>query len=182
MRLYSVADPWKKLRTVNETSSAYRTIPLITTTRPTGAGATATGKGVIDFIDDNPRGTQNVRSALKIMFFGTGTNNETFSCRFYSWAWAGDAWISDELAEVEVTLSDALAGSGSLVIPSTDLAADTITLTANHGISNVTVFTNSPAADTPAYLMLSTLGAQIIEPIFKTGSSADSCNLLWRVM
>lgn len=169
-------------------------IPTIT--KPSGVGnsaAQATASAVFDL--RNNGAAASVSNSILMVFFGVGSDNNTFSARLAGWRRArprpGDSttppalggaaeflWIPVPLFEVAVTLSSTQPGIVNSLIGATSLFADTITLTGTTANDDVSVDIVSPANDTIAHLVVDVKGFELVEPIFTTGGSATSCNAL----
>ena len=185
MLIETLSTRWRKGRVTNTTDSSFPSrVP--TATKPTGIGDSAaqTTPSVFDI-----RATgEYVQNALVMSFFGTGSDNNTFSARLIGWrvvpdpADAGNLhkflFIPIPLFEVQATLSATQAGVDGTTIPSTMLFADTITLTGTTADQGVSIDIVSPANNTIAHLVVDIKGFEFVEPIFTTGSSATDCNCL----
>lgn len=170
---------WFKARSVNQTSNGY-VAKTTTATEPKDDAGTATGASVITlgYGNGNP-----VPSSFKALFYGVGTDGQTFSCQIYGWNQAGTEadeilWIPTPLLEVQVTLSSAIPGILSRYVKSTELFADTIAIVGTEGNPNVSCELISPANDRIAHAKFSVVGFAKLELTFTTGASATSCNAL----
>ncbi len=169
----------RKARSVNQTSASPASkVPTIV--EPSGDAGTATGAAVIE-LGDRLGGAQNF---VRAMFYGVGTNNQTFSCRVYGWNGVVDTntgiqlWVPALLAEVAVVLSSTIPGVANSQVLSTELFADTITITGTTAIQGTDIDLKSPANDQVALMVLDMFGFQKLEFAFSTDSSATSCNAL----
>lgn len=190
------ANPFRKVRSVNQTSNGFVSKipvgvdPFITAnTNGSGDAGTATGASVIQMTDPITGGqTQN---GAHFLFYGVGTNNQTFSARVIGWSPLVSSglvsvtpdtqiWIPVPLIEVQVTLSSTPIGLAGKAIVATELFADTITITGTTANAGVNVNVVSPANDTIAHLFLDLEGFMAYEVSFTTGASATSCNALVR--
>jgi len=139
---------------------------------------------VFDFtLDEKPVGGGGVQNSMLIMPYGVGADNAVMSVAVYGWRFVPgrgvdnvDMWVAMLLGWFVCQLSAALPGIGSRVIGSTELFADTITVT--YGTPAVNNDVVSPANDLPASILLSLKGCQICELVFGTEGSAISCNAL----
>ncbi len=175
--LETYCSSFRKARSVNQTSNGYVS-KLPTATEPSGDAGSATGASVIDIAPIGGVG----QNGCRCVFYGVGSNNNTFSSRVIGWSSVGDndvntkLWIPVILVEFAVTLSSTPIGVAGKTIVATELFADTITLT--YGNANVSVDIVSPAADIIASAIFDVKGFQKIEFSFTTGASATSCNAL----
>lgn len=166
-----------KARSVNQTSASF-VAKIPTGTEPSGDAGTATGSAIIEI------GKSLYRSAagIRIIPFGVGNDDTTFSVRVIGWAKSGpDAtalWVPTTIAELDCTLSTAVGVAAKYVID-TERFADTITLA--FGNDDVTAELSSPANNTIAIAQISLKDYDKAELSFETGSSATSCNALYSV-
>lgn len=140
--------------------------------------AEPTGAGVVDLF-----APLTGANCLRLMPFGAGADNSTFSMRVIGWSAAGlsgptGLWIPTILAEFACTLSGMVGLSGK-VITDTERFADTITLTT--GNSGVDVSLISPANDTAAHALIDLKGVQKVEVVFQLGT-ATGANALYHVL
>lgn len=174
---------YTRARVTNTTDSSFPS-RLPTFTAPTGIGdaAAQTTSSVWPLGWGTGGGTQN---AVQVIPFGAGSNNNTLSVRVYAWRrvapHGGDTnrlvWFPLLICELACTLSATVVGVAGGVVTSTDLFADTITLTTG---STSDVVVASSAGDVPgAYARVDFQGAEYLEFTFSTGSSATNCNCLW---
>jgi hypothetical protein len=177
MLLETLSQEFRKARSVNQTSNGYVS-KVPTATEPSGDAGTATGASVIDL----GKGGSTAQNGLLAVFYGTGSNNNTFSARVIGWRSAGSnapdtmLWIPVVLVEFALTLSSTPAGVVGKTIVATELFADTIALT--YGNDDISVDIVSPAADIIAHAVLDLKGFQKVEFSFTTGGSATDCNSL----
>lgn len=188
------SNPWRKLRSVNQTSNGYVS-KVPTATDPfiaagvTGDAGTATGASVKRMAEPVLGGP--AQNGVRLCFYGIGSNNNTFSCRIITWSplqtdglsvVAPDTqiWIPVVLVEVQVTLSSTPVGLTGKAILGTELFADTITITGTTANAGVNVNVVSPANDTIARMYLDLEGAMAWEASFTTGASATSCGGLYQ--
>lgn len=177
MLLETESMSFRKVRAVNQTSNGYVS-KLPTATEPSGDAGTATGASVIDLAPKQGA----AQNGLIVVFYGVGSNNNTFSARVIGWRVTGEnnvdtlLWIPVVLCEFAVTLSSTPIGVANKTIVATELFADTIALT--YGNDDVSVDIVSPAADIIAHAVLDLKGFMKAELSFTTGGSATSCNAL----
>lgn len=154
--------------------------------------ATAIPTNIEPFMD----GVINVpegMDTLEVLFFGAGSNNNTFDCQiiglcaavvrnlpppraFIEGGLGGTLFIQEVLAEITATLSSTVIGVGGCVAIATDLFADTVVL--NKGVVGIA---NTVTVDAcPAKLTLDISGCEKIRLSFSTTSSATNCNALVR--
>lgn len=184
MLLETLSQSFRKARSVNQTSNGYVS-KVPTATEPSGDAGTATGASVFDL--SSPTGALS-QNGLVAVFYGTGSNNNTFSARLIGWRPVGETntltmlWIPVPLIEVAVTLSSTPVGVVGHTIVATELFADTIALTGTTANANVGVELVSPANDTIAILSADLRGFRKLEWSFTTGGSATDCNCLWALL
>lgn len=169
----------QKARSVNQTSNGYVS-KVPTVTEPLGDAGTATGTSVIEMA----AGTGSSQNLVKIMPYGVGANNTTFSFRVIGWQGIQNAgnvipylWVPVLLGEFACTLSSSAPGVAGATVVATEYFADTITQTyPAAATSSIEVVSN--AADLIAHVVLDAKGCEKIELSFTTGGSATSCNAL----
>lgn len=176
--LETLSEPFKKARLTNQTSNGYVS-KVPTATEPTGDANTATGSAVIDLT--RPEGGV-VQNSILAVFYGVGSNDNTFSCRVIGWRKVGTdpnslVWVPVVLVEYAVTLSSTPVGILSRDISSTEIFADTISLTT--GNDDVSTDVVSPTGNVIAHAVFDAKGFTKLEFSFTTGGSATSCNALW---
>ena len=176
MLLETLSQKFRKVRSVSQTSNGYVS-KVPTATEPTGDAGTATGASVIDL----GTGGEYTQNGLMAVFYGTGSDNNTFSARVLGWRYVEDnpntrLWIPVMLVEFALTLSSTPVGVAGKTIVATELFADTIVLT--YGNDDISVDIVSPAANVIAHVVLDTKGSQKIEFSFTTGGVATDCNAL----
>lgn len=172
MLLETMSLPWQKARATNYSTNGYPT-KVHTATKPSG-------DGVIEMTRDSSGGV--VQNSLVVMFYGTGSDNNTGSCRALAWSQVGNdpntsLWVYFILAEFAFTLSASVGVAGKQVV-ATERFADTVTLT--YGNDDVSLDIVSPANDIPTRVVFDCFGAQFVELIFTTGGSATDLNALYR--
>lgn len=187
------ANPWRKARSVNATNSSFPS-KIPTATDPfvaagvTGDAATATGASVIRLTDQDVGGA--AQNGIEIIFFGEGSDTQTFSCRVIGWSplmTSGlspvnpqtNLWIPMVLLEVSVALSLQTGLAGKAIV-ATELFADTITLVGTTGVAGIDMNITSPANDTIARMFVDLWGHQAVELTFDM-TGATSGNALFRL-
>jgi hypothetical protein len=193
------ANPWRKARRVNQTSPAFvskipvAADPFITAgslASQNGDAGTATGASIVRLTDDTVGGT--AQNGAEVLFYGVGADNTTMSCRIIGWSCLQTSglspvvpetnlWIPVVLAEVLITLA-APVGLANKAIVATERFADTITIVGTTANAGIDVNVTSPANDTIARMFVDLWGHQELEFSFSTGSSATSCNALYRLL
>lgn len=189
------SSPWRKVRSVNQTSNGYvskvpRNSSPFAAAGVTGDANTATGTSIIPLTNFGTGGM--AQNGIQLLFYGTGSNNNTFSARVIGWSnivTDRSARVTDDLAlwvpvlliEVQVTLSSSCPGVAGAAIAATELFADTITITGTTANPGVNVSVISPANDTIAHMFLDMEGSMQIELSFTTGGSATDCNALYKM-
>jgi len=170
---------WTRARSVNQTSASF-VAKSPTATEPTGDAGTATGASVFDVGFGGTIG----QNALVVMPYAIGSDNNTFNVRLYAWASAGKPhdndllWIPTLLCELACTCST-IVGIAAKEVLATERFADTIVLTYGNSTSTE-VF--SPANNLAGHIVADLKGAVKFELTFETGSSATSCNALWKFL
>lgn len=152
---------------------------VVTLTEPVeGAGVIKLGAGTVD--------TKNI---MLFCLYGTGSDNSVITgCRFIGWhrmqgttppyQTAGAVWVPVPLLEVAATLSSA-TGATNGVLTASHRFADTITVVAGYGNTNVDYTLNSPANNTIAHGTFDYKGFAYIEAIFDLGD-ATAAGVLFR--
>ena len=139
-----------------------------------------TGTGVIEMATPNSIITSN---GIRVMPYGTGAENTTFSLRVIGWSKI-DAnpfdinktlWIPVVLCELLCTLST-VVGVATKCIVATERFADTLAVTT--GSTGVTLDAVSPTGNVAAHALVDTKGHRKIEITFTTGGSATDMNCL----
>lgn len=176
MLLETLSQPFRLVRSANDSSSAFAA-KLPTAAKPWGGGV----------IDLGGFGVAN-QNGILLAPFGTGSDGNTFSLRVLAWHWISDPtitkalttlWVPFLLCELSVTLSSANPGVAGTVVGSSNYFAKSISLTT--GNANVSAETVSPATGgILAHAAADMKGAEMIEVIFSTGSSATDCNALYK--
>ncbi len=152
--------PLRRAYTANSTDTAF-TAPVATTTKPTGTG-------VIDYGNDAP-------AWLRVLPFGTGSDNDTFDVRIIGWSLIESLWVPVILCQFSATLS-AFVGVAAAAVINTERFADTISDPATgFGEAGVTCQPQSPANDTPGFMLLDTVGCTVFRvDIDRTGATAGN--------
>lgn len=188
--LNTLGGPWRKFRTVNCTDTSFPS-KIPTVTEPSGVGATAGGAAVIDLINSGSnRFVGSMQNGINLVFFGAGSDTNTFSCRGIGWSCISDSpalaitddtrlWIPTPLFEVSVALSVQVGIAGKSVI-NTDRFADAISITTTTANQGVDVDVRSPANDTMAEMYVDLRGHMKFELIFDCTGATD-CNALYRL-
>jgi hypothetical protein len=161
------------------------TEPVPSATTPTGYSTTNVGDGLIAYGHGSGGAVSN---AMKLWFFGVGSDSTTFSAYVYGWELLQGAlpgttnlWMPTLLATFTgITLDAAQPGIANSYVPATNYFASAITLgVGNSGIS-VEVVSPGHAAHEIAHAVIDVKGARIVEVRYATGSSATSCNGIWK--
>lgn len=161
--LQTPGEAYRKGRSVNATNTSFASI-IPTVTEPKGDAGTATGNSVIDCLNGAAHGA-GVPNAVKLVFYGTGNDDTTFSVRLIGWNQIGDdvntnIWVPIILAEFGCTLSATVGIAGRTVV-ATERFVDTISvITGNAGVGMDVV---SPTAEEIASAVIDLKGAQKIE-------------------
>src|SRR5262245_25869714 len=136
---------WRKLATSNDATtsfSATNIAPLAAASLPTD--------GMIDVYELG--GT--VPDNIKVMFFGAGSNDQTYDVRVIGWELSSDdvTYIPTVLAVLTCTLSATIGATGLLLV-ATDRLVDTIVLASGFN-QGVIVDVTSPTGDVPGHILL----------------------------
>lgn len=177
--------PWARALTYNSSEDDYPAV-LPTLTKPVSvdvSGKTA-NLAIIPCL----------HTFTQMAFFGADTANDDFACKIYYWSSVdritptGDThavplWVPQLVCELDVTLS-AKIGVATTPLVAADKIADTIT---EIGTSDTSALVRrwSPADDaTAAYVLLDTLGAELIQVSFDlsggSGTAGTEGNLIYR--
>ena len=149
----------RKLLADNSTSNTL-TARTPTATKPTGAG-------ILDLL---PGGyIDGTRGVLKLVFFGTDADDETFDYLLHGWNFDLDRqmWIPQEICQLGVILSSVATGE------TTEFIADTITIT--HGTAEQGIRVVSNAANRAAFALIELPGVELLDHQFDIGTAA-TCN------
>lgn len=175
---------YRKVQSSNSTASSFSDAD----TEPTATEPS--GTGVIDLLDPDlgwGSGTK-VPSYLEVVFFGAGTDTQTFDCRVTGFNAAIGAiddlpldtapvYVGTILADVTAALGPT-TGCDATAIAASNLMADTLTL--NEGpAEGAFVSVISTGDDTPASLLLHTRGNRYLSFKFDM-TGATSGNALVR--
>jgi hypothetical protein len=176
MLLETISQPFRLVRSANSTDSSFAS-KVPTADKPSGAGV----------LDLGGFGVAN-QNGVMLVPFGTGSDGDTFSLRVLAWHWISDPtitkavttlWVPALLCELSVTLSSGNPGVAGTILGSSNYFAKSISLTT--GNANVSTETVSPATSgVLAHATVDMKGAQMLEVIFTTGSSATDCNALYK--
>lgn len=180
MQLETQVQRFRKVRATNATDASFPArVPKAT--KPTGIGdsaAQATASAVFEL------GESTGQNLAIIAPYGAGSDTNTFSMRVFGWSRViepgdpqQDIWVPVFLIEVACTLTSAQPGLANKTVNSSQLFCDAISLTAgNAGVSAETL----GQTDTAGQVVIDMKGAELLEIVFSTGSSATSCNALVR--
>jgi hypothetical protein len=132
-------------------------------------------------------GGEQTASGIKLVFFGLGSDTNTFSAFVYGWEFlkstAGKTglWVPTLLATfTTITLVSEQPGVDGTDVPSSNFFAAAATLgVGNSGIS-VEVVSPGEAAAEIAHVVVDTKGCKLMEVRFAMGGSATSGNALWK--
>ncbi len=181
MLLETLSGNFRKARSVNQTSNGYVS-KVPTATEPIGDAGTASGASIIDIGSLGSGGTGAIQNAMLAVFYGVGSDTNTFSAKLIGWKpvdWDNrltGLWIPVPLVVLALTLSTPPGLAGKTIL-NTELFADTITLTT--GNDDVSVDIVSHADNTISHCLIDLKGFQKVEWSFTTGGSATSCNALF---
>lgn len=188
MLIETLGQRFRKARTTNATGSFPTKVPVLQTA-PALDDATATGQSAFHLA--GPQG-EYVQNGVIFVCYGAGSNNNTGKVRLYGWRSVHSptdfgnlnilAWIPVLLVEVAITLSSTMViATAGGTIATTDLFADTITLTT--GNANVSVDIVSPTGDAGiAHVVADFKGFQYLEFTFDTNSSSTNLNVLFALL
>lgn len=165
--------PLRKALATNSTASSFAS-KAPTLTKPSGAG-------VFDLYDINLGLALNTQVPQYIFLqpYGGNSNDETFDIRLYGWNTLQDKGVADHGLWVPVLLVEANVTLGN--IAATDLGANMLISDTLVIVKGDTV-TVSPANNTPAFIKLNMLGAQLIEFDFDLTGTGDAANCLWKAL
>lgn len=185
MLLETLSTPFAKVRPTNQTSASFISkIPTLVT--PPAAAVTAATDQTI--IETGKGGGAFIQNMGLFVPYGIGSDTNTFSMRIIGWdrIWTTSAtqrielWVPVLLAEFLCTLSSGLPGIATAPVLNTEYFCNTITTT--YGNDNVSSERNNPAAaGLLCHAVVDLKGFHKIEVTFSTGSSATSCNALYRL-
>lgn len=164
--LTTLVNQWGRVRTTNATDSSFPSrISTITTPASDGVIGNASGVG-------------QVPNNLSLIFFGAGSDNDTFSARVIGWAKGNTLWLPTILTQLDCTLSTAVGVAGTDVLD-TERFADTIAIASGFGSDGVNVRPLSPANNTIAHVVVDLEGHALWEVTFDM-TGATSGNALYR--
>jgi hypothetical protein len=179
--LMTMAQKFKPCRAVNQTSGSYVAkvpqvgAPTLSSLWGGSTADTATSQACQLLANEGGSASQN---GVKIAFYGTGTNGQTFNCKVYGWTPVllqnqplQETWISILMCELQATLDSNLPGVDA-VITSGMLFASQITIVTGNANVSVEVVTNS--SDDVAHAMVDMKGARRMELTFKVGTATDA--------
>lgn len=164
------AGSWQKLLTSNDSSAAF------VARAPTGTKPTVSPDGNAIVMPGSTDGTGGqIASTLKLMFFGAGADNTTYSIRVIGWVRVNGTWIPEPICAADVILGG-IVGAATLALLAADRLADTITVTSGIGV----VRSLATADACPAVLEVGSGGCALITVEFDM-VAATSGNALWSV-
>lgn len=190
MLIETLSMDWRKACTTDQTGTTFSSgngnLPIPQAATPTGDSGTATGGAVhnLSFGDGTNRGEYS-QNFLKIIPYGVGADDTTFSMRVYGWTRFYDPvtalqiWIPINLVELACTIST-VPGVAGTPIDATHFFVDLITVTTGSTLGGEAPSESiiSPANNTIGTVMIDLRGSQKYSIQFSTGSSATSCNAL----
>lgn len=159
LMIQDVKNPWRATHETNSTSTSF-SAKSSTTTEPTGDGV-----------------VKSSGSRMKLVFFGTDADNETFDARVIGWRklYGTDLWVSSHIVTVSCTLSSSLPGVAGETISDTEYQADTITLSSGDPSAEIIQGVSDLIA---ASLIIYPNGEEKIEVLFDL-TGAASANALY---
>lgn len=175
---------WHRLLTTNDTTANFPTVI------PTATNQAATLVPAAAVIEMGGEFGGEASSGLVFIFFGVGSNANTFKARVFGWSEhaggnvTGTAkkplWMPQLLASVTCTLNTSYPGIDNTAVDSTNFFVTTMTEdVGNPGISSEVI---SPITDI-AHLVIDAKGSQFVEVKFAIASgSTTSMNALFRRM
>lgn len=167
----TLSSRWRRLLAANSTSSSFGTL-IETVTEP----VESTTSGVIEMAPSGSAGP----NGLVAMFFGAGSNDQTFSVQVWGWEsslLAGiDVWNCVLLAQFACTLGN-IAGAAGGEVTASGLVVDTIALT--YGNDDISVDITSPENNLQAHVVMDTKGFSKVQFQFDM-TGATSGNALVR--
>lgn len=176
MLIETLSQVWRRALVTNATDASSYPTRTLQKTAPT----LANNPGLVQCSN----GGSVAQNLVKIIPFGVGSANDTFTMRVLQWHTDdkfAHAWYPLPIGDFTCTLST-FAGVDGTQIDSNQLICDTITLTSGFATANVSCELCSNAANVPAHAVLSIKGAYFLEFIFNMGSSATSANALISMM
>lgn len=161
----------QKLLTTNATDASFAS-KVATVTQPTGDAV---------FTLSGDTGGIKTSGRLKFVFFGVGSNDNTFKARLVGWDLSPSGlYIPIPLFQVTCTLSTAVGVDGEDVDDS-ERFVDTLSLESGFGIANENNWLFNPANNVVAHAVVLDMGLTRFEMQFDMNSSATSANVLWGV-
>lgn len=145
-----------------------------TTTKPTVGPAT----GVYDLTQF--QAGLGAPRYCRLIGFGKNAADLTFSVRVVGWSLLGSLWVPYTMAEIVCTLGALTGVSGSTDLSSTELLADTMSITT--GTSGTDLSVISPADNTVAHALLDLKGARLLQFQINRGGSATEANALFGIL
>lgn len=166
----ALAQRGQVILTANATTATITT-PVVQTTPPTVGVVNWSGEG------------EQSASAMKIEFFGVGSDTNTGLANVYGWeevidplsTTSGFLWIPTLLASFSFELDSNKTGVQNTVIPATNFFATTITLTTGNAGVDVDVISPGHGNDI-AHVFMSSKGARKVQILFGLNSSSTSLN------
>jgi hypothetical protein len=184
--LGTLSSSFRLAAATDQTNTSWATI-VPTITEPGGAGSGATAAAVFSLTSKDGNYAQN---GVKVVPFGTTSNNNTFSLRVYAWSFVRnllvnnasvDLWVPVNLLEVVCTLTSAMPGVTGSAISASHYFCQTITVTTGSTLSGEAAAENvvSPANGTIAHFVVDLKGFQKLQLDFSVnGGSATAMNAL----
>lgn len=174
--IQTISLPWSKIRKTNTTDAAYparttiKAEPGIPNDHMVGVGvAQATGPSIFQCAGMN---------SVMLKVFGAGADNVTGTVQIYGWRKLDEGdpstacWDPFLICELSVIMC-ATTGVAGLLVANTDRWADTFALVGTSGTLGQGVSIVSPTGDVPGYAIISLMGAQKFEPLFKVGTATN---------
>jgi hypothetical protein len=187
--LATLCGPLLKLRGTNTTDTSFPSrIPQAAEPSGIGDAAAQTTSAVFDVGRlDSKAGVEvaSEKNSIKIVPFGAGSDDTTFSMRVIGWQRAfkrsadrnddlEGLWVPQTLAEFACTLCTSVGIAGRSAI-NTDRFVDTITLTGTSGNDDVDVSITSPADNTIGHVIIDLKAVQKVEITFDmTGATSGN--------
>ena len=142
--------------------------------------APPSGSGVLPCGD----GSVVTSNAIKIIFFGLGTDTDAFTAALWSWqlqkssTGKPDLWVPIQLCSfTAVTLDAAFPGVSGCDVPATNYFCSAITLNLGNVVSVEVV---SPTAGVgTAHVVADVKGSRFVQLSTATAAGVTSCNALW---
>jgi hypothetical protein len=171
MFIKTTSNDYKVLRTTASTDGAFSNpSKAATTTKPVNDGVYNLVSDSSTYLD-NPASGSSGDNNIRLIFFGTGADNATFSVRVLLWSKVGTLWIPELILNLDGTLSAAVGVSGQ-VPADTHRFADTLAFTAStSNPSSASII--SPTSDSLASITFDSSGAMKVEVLFNKGTATD---------